>query len=57
MRGRFGVLPPALQQSLAALGAQWVIGNELLSEFPLLLDLKHSRIMIVQQQPSFFQVT
>lgn len=57
LRGRFGVLPPALQQSLAALGAQWVIGNELLSEFPLLLDLKHSRIMIVQQQPSFFQVT
>jgi Ca-activated chloride channel family protein len=57
LRGRFGVLPPALHQSLKALRAQWVIGNELLSEFPLLLDLKHSRIMIVQQQPSFFQVT
>ena len=53
LRGRFGVLPPPLQQPMAALGAQWVIGSELLQQFPLLLDLQHHRIMLVQQQPSF----
>jgi hypothetical protein len=52
LRGRFGVLPQRLQQSMAALGAQWVIGSELLQQFPLLLDLQHHRIMVVQQQPS-----
>ena len=56
LRGRFGVLPQALQQSMAALGAQWVIGSELLQQFPLLLDLQHHRIMIVQQQPSFMAI-
>ncbi len=53
---RFGVLPQPLQQSMAALGAQWVIGSELLQQFPLLLDLQHHRIMIVQQQPSFMAI-
>lgn len=55
VRGRFGVLPPALQQSLKALGAQWIIGSDLLTDLPLLLDLAHHRIMLVQQQPSFLQ--
>jgi Ca-activated chloride channel family protein len=56
LRGRFGVLPQPLQQEMAALGAQWVIGSELLQQFPLLLDLQHHRIMIVQQQPSFMAI-
>ena len=47
------MLPPPLQQPMAALGAQWVIGSELLQQFPLLLDLQHHRIMLVHQQPSF----
>ncbi len=55
-RGRFGLLPTLLQQSMAALGAQWVIGSELLQQFPVLLDLQHHRIMIVQQQPSFMAI-
>ena len=54
--GRFGVLPAALQQQLKALGAQWVIGSELLRHLPLLLDLKHHRIMIVQSQASVMGV-
>jgi hypothetical protein len=53
LRGKFGVLPPALQHSLKALGAQCVIGSDLLSDHPLLLNLGQHRIMLVQQQPSF----
>ena len=52
-RARFGVLPTTLQQSMAALGAQWVIGSELFRQFPVLLNLQHSRIMLVQHEPSF----
>jgi hypothetical protein len=51
-RGRFGVLPPPLRQQLSALGAQGIVGSELLQRFPLLLDLQHHRIMIVQGQPT-----
>ncbi len=50
---RFGLLPRLLQQSMAALGGQWVIGSELLRQFPVLLDLQHHRIMLVQHEPSF----
>jgi hypothetical protein len=50
---RFGLLPTLLQQSMAALGGQWVIGSELLRQFPVLLDLQHHRIMLVQHEPSF----
>ena len=56
LRGRFGMLPQQLEQSMAALGAQWVIGSELLQQFPLVLDLQHHRIMIVHQQPSFMAI-
>ena len=52
-RARFGLLPALLQQSMAALGAQWVIGSELLRQCPVLLDLQHHRIMLVQHEPSF----
>ena len=52
-RARFGLLPTLLQQSMAALGAQWVIGSELLRQCPVLLDLQHHRIMLVQHEPSF----
>ena len=52
-RARFGVLPALLQQAMAALGGQWVIGSELLRQCPLLLDLQHHRIMLVQHEPSF----
>jgi hypothetical protein len=51
-RGRFGVLPPPLREQLSALGAQGIVGSELLQRFPLLLDLQHHRIMIVQGQPT-----
>ena len=52
-RTRFGLLPAPLQQSMASLGGQWVIGAELLRQFPVLLDLQHHRIMLVQHEPSF----
>jgi Ca-activated chloride channel family protein len=52
-RARFGLLPAMLQQAMAALGGQWVIGSELLRQCPLLLDLQHHRIMLVQHEPSF----
>jgi hypothetical protein len=52
-RAKFGLLPALLQQSMAALGAQWVIGSEVLQQFPLVLDLQHHRIMLVQHEPSF----
>ena len=52
-RARFGVLPALLQQAMAALGGQWVIGSELLRQCPVLLDLQHHRIMMVQHEPSF----
>ena len=49
-KGRFGVLPAPLGQQLQALGARWVIGSELLRQFPLLLDLRNHRIMVVHAQ-------
>jgi Mg-chelatase subunit ChlD len=51
-RGRFGVLPTPLQQEIKAFGAQWVIGSELLQQFPLVLDLRNSRILVVLGEPS-----
>ena len=47
------MLPAPLQQAMAALGAHWVIGSELLQQCPLRLDLQHHRIMLVQHAPSF----
>ena len=53
-RGRFGVLPAQLQQQMARLGAQWVVGSELLQQFPVVFDLRHSRILVVQGEPTPF---
>jgi hypothetical protein len=48
-RGRFGVLPEALRALLAAAGADWVVGTELLAQFPFVFDLAHGRMKIVQE--------
>lgn len=52
-RGRFGVLPAGLQQRMAQLGAQWVVGAELLQQFPVVFDLRNDRILLVQGEMSF----
>ena len=53
-RGRFGVLPDALHALLAAAGAEWVVGTELLAQFPFVFDLAHGRMKIVQEDVTPF---
>ena len=48
--GRFGVLPAALQPMLLRAGAQWVIGSAILGRAPLLFDLGHERVQIVETE-------
>jgi hypothetical protein len=49
LTGRFGVLPAPLTPLLASAGAEYVIGVELLARSPVLFDLSHGRMKIVQE--------
>jgi hypothetical protein len=42
-----GVLPAQLQQLLALAGAHWIVGMDVLGQFPFVLDAGHARMKIV----------
>jgi Ca-activated chloride channel family protein len=44
---RVGVLPPGLQQAIALTGAHWIVGMDVLGQFPFVLDAGHGRMKIV----------
>jgi Ca-activated chloride channel homolog len=44
---RVGVMPPALQQVLALVGARWIVGMDVLGQAAFVLDLGHGRMKLV----------